>query len=227
MQDRRAVLALIGAGLTLAPEARLAAAGLLPDRTPRLAADDGSPMRAVEVSRERAAPALTGAQRLGAETADVLLVEWFDYNCGFCRHANAPLEQIIAKDPGFALLLVHSPILSPGSADAAAVQRAVFLRDGAARAADLHRALLAAQGRVDGARARAICAKLQIGEISSSEFDAAVADVEAMRKGAAALGFKYTPTFWMAGTAFVGWPGPTTIEALVAEARRCGRLQCG
>lgn len=215
MYDRRSALALLCASSLPA----LAA----PDR---LLSDDGSPVRTFELARDKVAPRLGHAQRLGDDNADVTLVEWFDYNCGYCRQASAPLEEMLANDARLAALLVHFPILSAGSMQAAAVQRAVFRRDGAAQSADLHRALLSLRGATDLASAHALCSQLKITLPSQGDFDAAMADVAAMKKSAADLGLKSTPTFWIAGTAMIGWPGPRTIGAMVASARQCGRARC-
>jgi protein-disulfide isomerase len=215
---RRSFLAFLASGAASCICGPVQAAGLV--------SDDGSPVRIVDAAGRIRPQDFAHAQRFGAEKPDVILVEFFDYNCGFCRVAWRPLAGVLAEDAGLALHLVHFPILSQASEEAAAVQHAVFTRDGSTRAAELHGLLMTAQGRVDKERARAACARLDIVEPSAAQISGARAEIAETRKTCARRGIRFTPTFSIADATFIGWPGPNTIKALAAEARECGRIHC-
>ena len=217
--DRRSFLAAIGSILFGPLNNQGLAAGLV--------ADDGSPIRLVDVAEERLQNAFAYGQHMGPESADVILAELSDYNCGFCRRAWRPLSEVMAADQRLALQFIHFPILSPGSEAAAALQQAVFHREGADVGARLHAALMAWSGRVDEVAARNACASLKISFPGSEPIERARSEISHMRRNATQLGIRFTPTFSVAGMTFVGWPGPETIKGLAAQARKCGRLPCG
>lgn len=191
-----------------------------------LAADDGSPVRNFALDETRTATALDQAQTVGIPSANLRILELFDYNCGYCRSAAGALDGLVSRDGRVQLVLVHHPILSPASLDAAAVQHAVFLRDGGERAYRLHQALMSVRGRVDGVRARTVCRDIGIDVCSEREEEAAAGQIAAMRDRARDLGLAFTPTFVLSGTAFVGWPGPKALEAMLTAARQCGQVAC-
>lgn len=216
--SRRSILTLLGAGtLSFAPKARAA----------ELLSDDGSFIRTLDVSAEKLLRAYPKGQRFGAEHPDVVLIEFSDYNCGYCRRAWGPLSELVSADARLAVHLVHFAILSPGSEAAAVLQQAVWLREGADKAAALHRAMMNLSGHIDADRARMVCASLGIAFPSADLMKAARFDIAENRRLAAPLNIRYTPTFAIADTTFIGWPGPGTVSTMIAQARQCGRLQCG
>ena len=217
--DRRRILAGLVCAATFSSETRSIA-------SPSLVADDGSPMRNFVVADTPGLLATKGLQRLGRPDAAVVVIEAFDYNCGFCRAAGRDLDDLPRSRPEIALALLHTPILSPGSLDVARIQTAIRRRHGAEAAMAAHLAFLGARGFLDGPRARALAADLGM-EIGSGDEAAADADVAAQRTAAARAGLKITPTFVMGDTAFVGWPGRATIERFADAQRRCGRIVCG
>lgn len=221
--NRRAVTAGLSGGLVLAATAR--AAGALS----ALASDDGSPIRTLAMPSRMPFIDVPGLQRLGSPTADVVVHEAFDYNCGFCRKAASGLDEVLAGDDRLALVLVHDPILSPASAAVATLQQAVFRRLGDTAAHAYHRALLDLHGFLDAARAREVARSMGL-DLAAAEaaepLARAEADLRAQRGRIADLRLKFTPTFVIGETAFVGWPGPATLRAMVAADRGCGRLRC-
>jgi len=58
---------------------------------------------------------------IGAADADVTIVEFFDYACGFCRTSLPDIERLVAEDPNIRVVFRELPILSPESVDAARV----------------------------------------------------------------------------------------------------------
>ncbi len=64
---------------------------------------------------------------LGNPDGKVTLVEFFDYNCTYCRRAEADMKKLIASDPDLRMVLKQFPVLGPGSVEAAKVAVAVHM----------------------------------------------------------------------------------------------------
>jgi hypothetical protein len=56
---------------------------------------------------------------VGNPDADVVIVEFFDYNCGYCKKALSDVQTIIKEDDNVRFVFKEMPILSPASRDAA------------------------------------------------------------------------------------------------------------
>jgi protein-disulfide isomerase len=65
-----------------------------------------------------------GGAWAGAENGDVVLVEFFDYACGFCRKSNADVERLLKEDPKLKVVWRDWPVLGPESERAAEVSLA-------------------------------------------------------------------------------------------------------
>jgi protein-disulfide isomerase len=68
---------------------------------------------------------------LGNAKGPVTVVEFFDYNCGFCRRASEDKYALMADDPAVRVVLKELPILGPQSQEAAQVAVAVRMQDDA------------------------------------------------------------------------------------------------
>ena len=55
----------------------------------------------------------------GNPNGDVVLVEFFDYACGYCRAANVHLDRLIKEDPGLKVVFREMPVLGEASVQAA------------------------------------------------------------------------------------------------------------
>ena len=60
-----------------------------------------------------------GTEAVGARAPDVTIVEYFDYNCPYCKKQVPALQALLAKDPKIAVLYKDWPILGPVSVYAA------------------------------------------------------------------------------------------------------------
>jgi protein-disulfide isomerase len=82
----------------------------------------------------------------GNPNGNVTVVEFFDYNCPYCR-AMAPLmEKVEAADPQLRIVYKEFPILSPGSVFAA---KAALAANKQGKYVAFHRALYQIRGQVD------------------------------------------------------------------------------
>src|SRR5690242_5170291 len=66
---------------------------------------------------------------LGNKDGDVAFVEFFDYNCGYCKRAMADMMDLLKSDPKLKVVLKEFPVLSQGSVEAAQVAVAVRMQD--------------------------------------------------------------------------------------------------
>lgn len=92
-------------------------------------------VEAVERSRNRQTARAVSGQRTALETpfhsawagaadADVVLVQLFDYSCGYCRQSNADVERLLREDSRLKVVWREFPVLGPASAAAAQVSLA-------------------------------------------------------------------------------------------------------
>lgn len=77
----------------------------------------------------------------GNPDGTITLVEFFDYNCGYCKRSNAVLKTLIENNPNLKVVYKEWPILSEGSSIAARIALAANLAL-PEQYEDLHRALL-------------------------------------------------------------------------------------
>src|SRR3981081_3369654 len=94
---------------------------------------------------------------IGAKDGDVTCVEFFDYNCGYCKRAMTDMLDLMKADPKLKVVLKEFPVLSAGSVEAAQVGVAVRMQDPTGKKyLDFHQKLLTGRGAADKARARAV-----------------------------------------------------------------------
>ena len=225
--DRRSILRGSLALLTvpLLPRAALAQAGsLFP-----FMSDDGKQVYNYRLPSELSTEGLPGVVWTGATSPDVILVEYFDYNCPYCRKAARDLDTLSRRNPGLRLGLVNNPILSLGSVQAAKVQQAVLRTAGPAKAYAFHQAIYAKRGPADGPLALEVVADLGL----DAKAIEAVADlpqiggvIKRQAQLAQALGFEATPSFSLGNIGILGYPGPDAIARAVGSMKACDKLAC-
>lgn len=156
---------------------------------------------------------------VGAVDGARTVVEFFDFNCGYCRRALNDILTLITDEPGLRIVLKELPILGPDSVEAAKVAIALQMqRPSAAESLEFHRRLFATQGRIDRAAALAVVADLgfNAGEI---ERNAASAEVnEALQQNmrlAASLGINGTPGYVVGDSVIPGAVGAAALKARI------------
>jgi protein-disulfide isomerase len=219
--SRRALLA-AAAGAFAAP----ACAGRLFD----IAAADGSPLRNFAIDPALAPGRLAGLIEAGGARAGApRLVEFFDYACGPCRRAAPELETLLARAPDLRLALAQHPVLGPGSVATANIALAARRLAGSDAAFRLHRALLQAPGPANAEKALMLAEGQGFarGALEREAAGEAVAEILAAHSlRAKNLSLPLTPSFVLAGFAFVGWPGVEPMLNFLAALKACGGLAC-
>jgi protein-disulfide isomerase len=165
---------------------------------------------------------------LGNPDGDVTIVEFFDYNCGYCKRAMSDMDDILAKDKNVRFVLKELPILGPDSLAAHKVS-AAFRVIAPEKYGDFHRALLGAEERATEETAIAVAAKLGVTEAQLREkmddgpYDASVREAYTL---ANELGITGTPSYVVGNEAVFGAVGAPEIEQKVANMRACGKTVC-
>lgn len=194
-----------------------------------LRGEAGEPMQNFRIPSELDPATLPGVLWTGRRDGDVILYEFFDYNCAYCRKAARELAGVAARDPNLRVGLINSAILSIGSVQAAKVQQSVLRLYGPAKAHDFHLKMFAARGGASGTAALDIVRAMgldarKVEESADSETVGQV--VSRQTRLAEALGLSMTPSFVVAGTAILGWPGAKSLRDIIANARKCDQPVC-
>jgi protein-disulfide isomerase len=166
---------------------------------------------------------------IGNKDGDVTFVEFFDYNCGYCKRAMADMLDIMKSDSKLKVVLKEFPVLGPGSVEAAQVAVAVRMQDpGGKKYLDFHQKLLGGKGQADKARAMAAAKEAGL-DMARLEKDLASAEVRATLeenfKLAEAMGMNGTPSYVIGKHIVVGAVGLEGLKEKIAQAR-CGKATC-
>ena len=164
---------------------------------------------------------------LGNKDGDVAFVEFFDYNCGYCKRAMADMLDLLKSDPKLKIVLKEFPVLSEGSVEAAKVAVAVRMQD-PKKYLDFHTRLLGGRGPVD--KARALAAAKEVGlDVARIEKDLANPEVRATieenMKLAEDMGLNGTPSYVIGKQVVVGAVGLEGLKEKIGIAR-CGKATC-
>jgi protein-disulfide isomerase len=166
---------------------------------------------------------------LGNKEGDVTFVEFFDYNCGYCKRAMTDMLDLMKADPKLKVVLKEFPVLSQGSVEAAQVAVAVRMQDASGKKyLDFHQKLLGGRGPADKARAMAAAkeAGLDTGRIEKDLASPEVrATLEENLKLAEAMGMNGTPSYVIGKQVVIGAVGLDNLKEKIGIAR-CGKATC-
>jgi protein-disulfide isomerase/sulfite exporter TauE/SafE/copper chaperone CopZ len=173
------------------------------------------------------AATLFGSQHqvvLGNPQGDVTMVEFFDYNCAYCKRALADMLDLLKADAKLKVVLKEFPVLGEGSTQAAQVAVAVRMQDETGRKyLEFHQKLLAGRGQADRVRALAVAKDIGLdmkrleNDLASEEVKAALAE---SMKLAEALGLNGTPSYVVGSDVVVGAIGLDGLREKVSAVRK-------
>jgi protein-disulfide isomerase len=166
---------------------------------------------------------------LGNPDGNVTFVEFFDYNCGYCKRAMDDMLTLLKDDPKLKIVLKEFPVLGPGSVEAAQVAVAVRMQDKTGKKyLEFHQKLLGGRGQADKARAIAVAKDVGL-DMARLEKDLASAEVKATLqesfKLAESLGLNGTPSYVIGDNVVVGAVGLESLKEKV-NTSRCGKPTC-
>ncbi|WP_337184919.1 DsbA family protein [Shinella sp.] len=165
---------------------------------------------------------------LGNPKGDVTIVEFFDYNCGYCKRALSDMDEILKDDKNVRFVLKELPILGPDSLAAHKVS-AAFRDLAPEKYGEFHRALLGAEGRATEESAIAIASGLGVSEadirktMTEKPHDDAVREAYSLAND---LGITGTPSYVLGQEMVFGAVGADDLREKIANVRSCGKATC-
>jgi protein-disulfide isomerase len=153
------------------------------------------------------------------------VVEFLDYQCGFCRRAQPEVRELLASDGDIRLIVKEMPILGPGSELAAKAAVATLISEGPEAYATLHDRLMQTKGKIDDALLdKALVesgldpAAIRVA-MEDPEVERRLAETRALAQKLAIAG---TPTFVFENRMVRGYLPLEQMKGLVAELRAPG-----
>lgn len=161
------------------------------------------------------------APKRGSAGYDVSIVEFFDYNCPYCRRMEPVLNTLLATDPKVRIVYRDWPIFGPASREAA---KAAIASQWQGRHAAFHEALLTSPGKLDSAGIKTAATRAKVDwlrlqrdlKAHGPEIDALLARTDAI---AGAIGFNGTPALIVGSQVVAGAVDLPALRQLVATAR--------
>ncbi|HVV61277.1 MAG TPA: DsbA family protein [Pseudolabrys sp.] len=166
---------------------------------------------------------------LGNPQGNVTFVEFFDYNCGYCKRAMADMLDLLKNDSKLKIVLKEFPVLGPGSVEAAQVAVAVRMQDPSGKKyLEFHQKLLGGRGAADKAHALAVAKEVGV-DMARLDKDMKSPEVKSTLeedfKLAEALGLNGTPSYVIGNNVVVGAVGLDALKEKINTAR-CGQPSC-
>jgi protein-disulfide isomerase len=158
----------------------------------------------------------------GNADSDITIVEYFDYNCPYCRKVEPELRQVVQDDGKVKLVYKDWPVLGPVSVAASRLALAAKYQDKYVAA---HDALMGTASRLTEPRIRELLAGAGV------DVDRAAKDLETNAKAidailarnndqATAFGFKGTPSFIIGKFRVPGALTMAQFDQAIADARK-------
>ena len=165
---------------------------------------------------------------LGNPQGDVTLVEFFDYNCGYCRKALQDMTELMRGDPKLRIVLKEFPVLGPSSMEAAKVSIAVK-KQGPEKYFAFHQKMLLDRGESNEQKALEVAKSVGI-DIARLKKDMADPEVQATIEEsyslANALGLTGTPSYVIGEEIVPGAVGAAALKEKVSAARAACTATC-
>jgi protein-disulfide isomerase len=161
---------------------------------------------------------------LGNPQGNVTMVEFFDYNCGFCKRAMSDMFTLLKTDPNLKFVLKEFPVLGEGSVEAAHVAVAARMQDATGKKyIEFHQKLLGGRGPADKARALAVAKEVGF-DMARLEKDMGSDEVkktiEENLKLADLIGVNGTPSYVVGDEVVVGAVGLDALKEKIAAERK-------
>jgi protein-disulfide isomerase len=155
----------------------------------------------------------------GNPRGDVTVVEFFDYQCGYCKTVLDDVRQLLKADPKVRFVFKEYPILGPNSVVAA---RAALASREQGKYLEFHNALMETKGQLDQAAIERTARSVGI-DVERLKRDMAKPEIDqALRRNRQlgdALDIQGTPGFIVGNQIVPGALDLDRLKALVAEAR--------
>jgi protein-disulfide isomerase len=160
---------------------------------------------------------------LGNLQGDVTMVEFLDYNCGYCKRAVADVKALIKADPKLRVVIKDFPVLGPGSVEASRVALAAKSQLTGDKLYEFHTRLMERRGQATGETAKAVAKEMGL-DMARLERDLQSSDINATLQENMELGEKLgingTPGFVIGNEVIAGAVGAEPLRQVIANTRK-------
>ncbi len=172
---------------------------------------------------------LPGLVSVGAREPTVMLYEFFDYNCPFCKQSGRDVRGLIKSDRRLAYGLVNYAVLGIPSIGATRVALAYAKEQAPTAYLAFHEKMLAMRGTVDGTRALELAVTLgadRAALLERANSDATTKAMTAHVRLGDSLGLRATPSYVALTEAFEGFLTVPEKKKIIANVRACEKAVC-
>jgi protein-disulfide isomerase len=185
--------------------------------------EDQARIARLKVIEDKSSPLFTSeaGMVIGNPQGDVTLIEFFDYNCGYCKKGLPDIQKVIETDKNIRVILRDFPILSKESQKKQLSPEKFW---------SFHANLMAQRGRIGEPQA------LEAAKEAGADMDRLANDMksDAVRAGLAEtmdlaqkLDISGTPSYVLGDEVVVGAVGFDDLSARIKSLRECGKSNCG
>jgi len=160
----------------------------------------------------------------GNPNGDVSLVEFFDYNCGYCRKAMPDVVKLVNDDGKIRLVLKELPIFGE---DSEAAAKLALASNKQGKYFEMHQKLFSEPGKADNEKALRVAKELGL-DVDQLQKDAEDPDIkqglDQAKELAQKLNLQGTPLYLIGDRVLPGAPDDLfdELKAKVAEVRKTG-----
>ena len=155
----------------------------------------------------------------GAKDGDVILVEFFDYNCPYCKVMHGELQQLLAQDKKLKIVYRDYPVLGETSMEAAMASLSAA-RQG--RYPAFQKYLLSVKGQVTAEHIVAAVRAAGMNELQTAQdmrSSALRAELQKNRELGSALGLTGTPSYVVGNSILSGAKSHEELRKAIADVR--------
>ena len=159
------------------------------------------------------------APSVGNPEGDAVVVEFFDYNCPYCKRAAADVKALLAADSNVRVVYREWPILGEGSVFATRAALAARAQD---KYDEMHEGLMEMRGRAEEASVLALARSVGLDVdqlVADMRSDAVNNHIATSEQLAQSLGFTGTPSFVIGDALVPGAVPLAELQGYIAEAR--------
>ena len=166
---------------------------------------------------------------IGNPKGKITLVEFFDYNCGYCKKTLDDMTRLLRDEPNMRLVIKDFPVLGPGSVEAAEIATALRAQFKGDKYWQFHQRLLAMHGQIGKAQALSVAKDMgaDMDRLAKDVADPAThASINEVMDIADKLQLTGTPSFVVGKEIVVGAVGYDELKKSVDNVGKCGKTNC-
>lgn len=157
---------------------------------------------------------------VGKKDAKIVVVEFFDYNCGYCKRSLPDVQKLVEEDKDVKVIFKDFPILGPTSETGARWALAAHKQG---KYFDFHQKLMAHTGAIDEDVLRGIAKEVGM-DVDQAAKDAQGTEItmqiEKDRNLGSSIGISGTPAFLVNETFFPGAVGYDQLKKAIDDERQ-------